>query len=146
MPRIGDSNPTSRLLQIHITLVNHPSDGNFLFASCISKLEDLCTNNVTLGMTMTVRDGLKLSSSLFFVLSTTHIDQCTAFFYSIIKLFMIIFMIVYPIDNVGHLFSVIWNVLSIISDIIPPIFPPGKDLSAFFCTFSYPLFLWHRHK
>ena len=61
---------------------------------------------------------------LFFVLSTTHINQCTAFFFPIITLIMFIFMIVYSIDNARHLFSIVWIVLSIILDMIPPIFPP----------------------
>ena len=62
---------------------------------------------------------------LFFVLSNTHINQCRTFFFSIITLFMFIFMIVYPIDNPHHLFSIVWSVLSIISYMIPPIFPAG---------------------
>ena len=59
---------------------------------------------------------------------------------------MLIFMIVYLIDNARHLFSIIWNVLFIISDMIPPIFNPGQDLSTFLCTCSNPLCLWHQHK
>ena len=74
VPRVGGSAPTSRLLQINTTLVNPHGDGNCLFASCISKLEDLHTNNVTLDMIITMRDGLKLISSLSFVLSTGQID------------------------------------------------------------------------
>jgi hypothetical protein len=64
VPKVGGSVPTSRMLKINITIVKLPSYGNCLFASRISKLEDLHTNNVMLGMTMTMRDGLKWISSL----------------------------------------------------------------------------------
>jgi len=64
VPRVGGSVTSSRLLQINITIVKLLSYGNCLFASRISKLEDLYTNNVMLGMPMTMRDGLKWISSL----------------------------------------------------------------------------------
>ncbi len=83
---------------------------------------------------------------LFLILSTNRINQCTTFFFPIISLCMLIFKIVYPIDNALHLFSINWNVLSIISDMIPPIFLPGWDLSSLFCACSYPLCIWHKHK
>jgi len=75
VPRVGGSISTSRLLQIKITVVNPPSDGNCLFASCISKLEDLHAHNVMLVMTMTMRDGLKWISSLLcpFVIGQNYI-------------------------------------------------------------------------
>ena len=125
VPRVGGSVPTPRLLQFNITLVNPPSDRNCLIVPCISKLEDLHSHNVfLLGITMTMRDGLTSISSLlnpfYYPYQPMH-----CFLFSIISLFMLIFMIVYPIDNALHLFSIIWNVLSIISDMIPPIFPPG---------------------
>jgi len=64
VPRVGASVPTSRQLQINITIVNLPSYENCLFASCIFKLEDFHTHNLMLGMTMTMKDGLTWISSL----------------------------------------------------------------------------------
>ena len=59
VPRVSGSVPTSRLVQINITVVNLTSYKNCLFASRIFKLENLHTSNVMLGMTMTMRDELK---------------------------------------------------------------------------------------
>jgi hypothetical protein len=64
-----------------------------------------------------------LSSESFLLPISTN---ALLYFFPIIILFMPKFMIVYPIDNARHLFSIIWNVLFIISDMKPPIpiFPP----------------------
>jgi hypothetical protein len=64
VPRVGGSVPTSRQLQINITILKLVSYANCIFASSISKMKDLHTNNVMLGMTMTMRDELKWISSL----------------------------------------------------------------------------------
>ena len=84
---------------------------------------------------------------LFFVLSTTHINWCSAWFFPIITLIMFIFMIVYPIDNVCNFFS-----SSGISFLDFLIWHPQYShqvkiyLSTLPCTCSFLLCLWHRHK
>ena len=125
VPRVGGSVPTSRLLQININLVNPPCDvnclfcimhfqtGRFAYTQCYAWRENDCEG-------WTEIDFLSFSSFLLPILTNTHLSIIP-----IITLFMFIFMIFYPIDNVRNLFSIIWNVLSIISDMIPPIFPSG---------------------
>ncbi len=83
----------------------------------------------------------------FFVLSTTHINWCSAWFFPIITLIMFIFMIVYPINNVCNFFS-----SSGISFLDFLIWHPQYShqvkiyLSTLPCTCSFLLCLWHRHK
>ncbi len=49
---------STRLQQINIFLMNTPADGNCLFASCLSKLLDAHTRDVTTNMCKHVRTQL----------------------------------------------------------------------------------------